>query len=726
MDDEQIYEEEKNKFSFRYTNAGILSVFLILSILSLFLSFFFQKSDILYRENLYDYAFDMFPEAISNSLYENDDIYYGDKMVNDTVKYAIRGSKIKNFENTEDFKKRYPDEVIVRNLDNQIVFRTNREDFEYQKEEYEGKGYTNNLDTEYEEPVETVTYLSNLDNIDDNIDPQEYEVKPSKGVYTVRGFYENGKLKITSEDMPGKEYTKFASSFRKSLNNEYRNINSKYYGIKKLNFMYTVDFNSKAFNNYLNGRDYHGIILPSKIIGMSISLALLVGFTMISNYKKLKGVSFVEGIKRFPIEVVFMCTIAWFIPLFVVTDISIIKQEMNIWLFVFQFIMVYFASNAIYYYVLGLKSLYNEGSKSFIFQNSILVKLCKSLITWSKKSVLKATKFSQENIDVTDNSLGKLRMFCIGLIVLGTAGAVISVKFGLRFVVWVLWVILVIIFYNMSKKYMIDLNNINEKSKEIADGNYGINIDENETYFKGVAHSFNTISDNLSTAVEDAVKSERMKTELITNVSHDLKTPLTSIINYSDLIINENTSDEEKNEYATVIYEKSIKLKHLIEDLFEVSKASSGNIDLNLEDIDLRAVIMQIAGEWEDKFAEKNLEIVLNLSDESIILNLDGNKTSRVLDNLFSNIYKYAMPNTRVYVDLKQEDGTVFTIKNISNYALNIKSEELMDRFKRGDESRNTEGSGLGLSIASSLVSAQGGKFNIEIDGDLFKTEILF
>ena len=199
-----------------------------------------------------------------------------------------------------------------------------------------------------------------------------------------------------------------------------------------------------------------------------------------------------------------------------------------------------------------------------------------------------------------------------------------------------------------------------------------------------------------------------------------------SIINYSDLLSKDDNTEDEVKEYSKIINEKSNKLKVLIEDLFEVSKATSNNIELDRQELDFNSLVQQSIGEWEDKIKENNIEIISNLPEEKVMLSIDGQKFSRVLDNLFSNISKYALENSRVYVDLLEEDGVKLTIKNISKYPLNISAEELMERFTRGEKSRTTSGSGLGLSIASSFVRAHGASFDIDIDGDLFKVTIEF
>ena len=214
----------------------------------------------------------------------------------------------------------------------------------------------------------------------------------------------------------------------------------------------------------------------------------------------------------------------------------------------------------------------------------------------------------------------------------------------------------------------------------------------------------------------------------IPNVSHDLKTPLTSIINYIELIKKEkNIEPDYINDYIKVLDSKSKRLKILIEDLFEASKASSGNLEINMDKIELRQLLRQSIGEMEEKILESNLDIRLNLPEDKVYIYADGRRMYRVLENLLSNIIKYSLNNTRVYIDLNVNEGKVTLImKNISSYELNFDPVEIMERFKRADESRNTEGSGLGLAIAKDLVNLQGGKFHIEIDGDLFKSVLEF
>jgi signal transduction histidine kinase len=242
-----------------------------------------------------------------------------------------------------------------------------------------------------------------------------------------------------------------------------------------------------------------------------------------------------------------------------------------------------------------------------------------------------------------------------------------------------------------------------------------------------LANAINNIGEGLHSAVDASVKNERLKTDLITNVSHDIKTPLTSIINYVDLLKRENIEDEKIKGYIDILDNKSQRLKNLTEDLVEASKISSGNIKLEMSKINFVELINQTEGEFSEKLEVKGLQIIKTLPIDSVFIQADGRRMWRVIENLYNNVAKYAMPNTRVYVDVKAEANKVMcSIKNISENPLNINADELTERFIRGDVSRSTEGSGLGLSIAKNLTSLQKGTFDIYLDGDLFKVTITF
>ncbi|MGX8715238.1 MAG: sensor histidine kinase, partial [Lachnospiraceae bacterium] len=279
----------------------------------------------------------------------------------------------------------------------------------------------------------------------------------------------------------------------------------------------------------------------------------------------------------------------------------------------------------------------------------------------------------------------------------------------------------------------ISLRKLQKGGEAIASGDLAYHVDTARLFGAMRQHGehLNSISQGMTQAVERQLKSERMKTELITNVSHDLKTPLTSIVNYAGLISQEPSDNPKITEYTEVLIRQSEKLKRLIEDLVEASKLSTGNLEIEPVPCDAGMFISQAWGEYEDKMTEAGLSLVTKMPDEEIRIMADSRRMWRVFDNLMNNICKYSQPGTRVYLSLQKgktggKDQAVITFKNTSREPLDISADELMERFVRGDSSRNTEGNGLGLSIARSLVGLQGGVFELDVDGDLFKVTLRF
>ena len=279
-------------------------------------------------------------------------------------------------------------------------------------------------------------------------------------------------------------------------------------------------------------------------------------------------------------------------------------------------------------------------------------------------------------------------------------------------------------------KYMTDLSKLLQTSKRIEAGELDakVNVDDLTFNAKEMGESLNNLGGGLSKAVDKSLRDERTKAELITNVSHDIKTPLTSIINYVDLLKKEEINNTKAEEYINVLDQKSQRLKQLILDLIEASKTSTGNIEMECMNMNLVELLNQGLGEYEDKFTEAELELVKTFKTDNALIYADGRRVFRIIDNILNNTVKYAQKGTRVYMDLYNVDeGMVkLSVKNISKERLNISAEELTERFVRGDRSRNTEGSGLGLSIAKNLTELQKGKFDITIDGDLFKVDVAF
>jgi len=285
--------------------------------------------------------------------------------------------------------------------------------------------------------------------------------------------------------------------------------------------------------------------------------------------------------------------------------------------------------------------------------------------------------------------------------------------------------------YFILKKYIsriqMQYGKMLEVTNSIAEGNLNTVFDEDLGIFESYKEELYRIQEGFRKAVDEEVKSQRMKTELITNVSHDLKTPLTAITTYIDLLKEENITEAQRKEYLGVLEKKSLRLKTLIEDLFEVSKANSRNVTVNLVEVDICNLLRQVYLEYEDRAEESGLIFRFRMPEEKILLKLDSQKTYRIFENLYINIIKYAMTGTRVYISLEPEEKEVrIELKNMSASELQVEPDELTERFVRGDSARNTEGSGLGLAIAKSFVQVQGGRMEVSVDGDLFKVVLWF
>lgn len=326
--------------------------------------------------------------------------------------------------------------------------------------------------------------------------------------------------------------------------------------------------------------------------------------------------------------------------------------------------------------------------------------------------------------------------FLIGAHVLGFIGVLIGFRFfhflWAKLLILVFLAALTALNYQTFRKLFHTASQedrIADAIQKIADGDTSYQMDVSGLDGKelNIGLMINNIGTGLERALQEKVKSERFKADLITNVSHDIKTPLTSIINYVDLLKREKIPNERVQDYLNILDQKSQRLKTLTEDLVEASKASSGNLKLEMTKLDLVEMIWQTSGEFEEKYQTRHLTLVSNLPNENLIIEADGRRLWRVLENLYNNAFKYAMEHSRVYTEVTREnDFAYFTIKNVSENPLNISSDELTERFVRGDVSRTTEGSGLGLSIAQSLTKLQGGTFELSIDGDLFKARVGF
>lgn len=367
-----------------------------------------------------------------------------------------------------------------------------------------------------------------------------------------------------------------------------------------------------------------------------------------------------------------------------------------------------------------IRPIFTLGIREYVKQYSFIYQIFPWLkLKWNKlKDDLGHIDFSEKSTKII------VKVVAINFAVLALC------SFLWFFGIFALVVYSIILFFVIKKYYDKagrDYQALLRGMNKIAEGDLDSAIMEDIGMFEPFKGELIKIQSGFKKAVGEEVKSQRMKTELITNVSHDLKTPLTAITTYVELLKRENITDEERRSYVDTLEKKALRLKVLIEDLFEVSKASSNNIVLNPVEMDVVNLMKQVSVEHAEKFEQEKLDLRWSVPEEKVILNLDTQKTYRIFENLFVNVQKYAMPGSRVYVDVtKEEDHAMIVLKNMSATELNFKADEITERFVRGDSSRNTEGSGLGLAIAKSFTEAQGGKFHIEVDGDLFKAVIQF
>jgi len=396
------------------------------------------------------------------------------------------------------------------------------------------------------------------------------------------------------------------------------------------------------------------------------------------------------------------------------------------------------APNTIYYIMLGvnfigwalvffMEYISVAALRQFLFRplfylknRLIVVMICRWLIGVCKKAYHY----------VTDINISKGLNKSIWKIIIANA-LIVGIICCFWFAGWIGVIIYSIILYVLLRKHGCKVQSQYESvlmaTREMAEGNLKTEVATDLGVFTELGEELKKVQSGFSKAVAEEAKSQNMKTELITNVSHDLKTPLTAIITYVDLLKKEDITEEERREYVDTLDKKSQRLKVLIEDLFEVSKASSNNITLYCTDIDLVNLLKQVCLENEDKIADSDLEFRWNLPEKKCVSYLDPNRTYRIMDNLIQNILKYSMPHSRVYIDMEEhEEDYAICFKNMSAVEMNFDASEITERFVRGDLSRNTEGSGLGLAIAQSFTELQGGKFEVEIDGDLFKVILRF
>ncbi|WP_317927936.1 sensor histidine kinase, partial [Clostridioides difficile] len=501
-------------------------------------------------------------------------------------------------------------------------------------------------------------------------------------------------------------------------------------------YSYGNIYNNDSISSYINNVENNSYYKISGMI-LKIILAIVVIVALAFPYRKSKELLGFDTLSRIPLEILFIIlailqgivdlyptsiisnTLSGnYVEYLINNDISakmasILVSLMNLtyWFVIFSIIFVF---------IILLKHILNVGIKEYFIKNTVTG----MFFVW----LIKSGKVVINQIRITDLKEKPNKTIAI---ILGINLLIIVIMCSFWFFGIILALIYSVVLFKIlsdySKKTIYEYNQLLDVTKKISDGNLEVNMERDLGFFNPIKDELGNIQAGFKKAVDEEVKSQKMKTELISNVSHDLKTPLTSIITYIDLLKDESITDENRKLYIDTLDRKSQRLQHLIEDLFEVSKVNSGDVHLNIMNVDIVSLMKQTLLELDDKLADSSLIVKNNFSNEKIILPLDSQRTFRVFENLIINISKYAMPNSRVYIDILETDNKVsIMLKNMSATEIDFSVDDIMERFVRGDKSRNTEGSGLGLAIAKSFIELQGGKMNISVDGDLFKVTITF
>ncbi|MBS4956991.1 MAG: sensor histidine kinase [Clostridium sp.] len=582
----------------------------------------------------------------------------------------------------------------------------------------------------------------------DNIDLSQLTTEKYR-FYTVINFDSDGNINIGETIGANPEYLKSniesqLMSIRSEYNISYDDYENGYYNItmnpiKNMTVVYAVPEILNSYDNISWGiqnadmRRYEGIGAGVAFIIVGIVALVALVFPI----KKAKNTVLFKGISKIPFEIwiiIIGLAIAALGPLsgqlikatldgdlqLVFTEMipNLIIPERVIW--IFNFIIWLASYAAVFFFVLIIKYVFNIGFVKYIKQRTIWGRVIMFFVKAIKRTLDEITK-----VDLREkNNKLIVKLLLINAVILLIITSIWF--FGIPVIIFYSIILFFVIrkyVDKISEKY----SKLREATSKIAQGKLDVNIEEDLGLFEPFKEDLKEIQKGFKKAVDEEVKSQKMKTDLISNVSHDLKTPLTAIITYADLLKDENLSEEKRKQYIETLDKKAQRLQVLIEDLFEMSKATSGNITLNIENIDVVSLMKQTLLELEDKLEEANLSVRNNMPESKVVLPLDSQRTFRVFENLVINMTKYAMPNTRVFIDIIENEKYVEIImKNMAAEEITFNVDTIAERFVRGDESRNTEGSGLGLAIAKSFVELQGGTFNISVDGDLFKVTIKF
>lgn len=558
--------------------------------------------------------------------------------------------------------------------------------------------------------------------------------------YVVMDFDELGNLRVGKVHGANKEEITRSVQLDGGYNlGIYEAVNGfKLKKIKNMTYIYAVPENlthQDKISDYIKSEEWYGYQSASYMY-ISIALIFVAIIALLIPYKELENLFGFKKIIKIPIEMIIalVATAIIFIygsaELIIVntinnelinfTQLQLNKEVTSIITYIINIIYWAICFTVIFIGFIMIKHIFKVGILNYLKNNSLIINIFKYITKKTKKLYKWCTSFELSK----NNNKKVVVILAINMIIL--SAMCLMWMFGL-IIVPIYTLILAIVIRKNYEKIVNDYNKLLNITKEISTGNLETNTSEDVGVFNVLKDELTNIQSGFKKAVDEEVKSQKMKTELISNVSHDLKTPLTSIITYVDLLKDENLEEEKRKLYIDTLDRKSERLKVLIEDLFEVSKATSGNVNLNIMDVDVVSLMKQTLLEVDDKFKAMNLIVRKNLPDEKTMLKLDSQRTFRVFENLLVNITKYAMYGSRVYIDIiDREDIVEVSLRNMAADEINFNVDELVERFVRGDKSRNTDGSGLGLAIAKSFVELQGGEFEVSVDGDLFKVVIKF
>lgn len=653
-------------------------------------------------------------------------------------------------------KSLYPKELFIKPRD--IKYNTS-ENYTNERDAFE-----RNLSNNFEYSSQTLKYsLRNLEysaslshgsfirtNSDNDIEKytgkkelSKEEIESLKNIYSFYvslSFDDNGEIKV-NEAIGASPYV-----IHQRLDSVFVDHSSQYQynyyelnPVKNMDIIYAVPRNMKYTDNItrlINSLDYidymNGASMFILIIGVIVLiLALLIpyglekdfiGFEALSKipfeFNVLIALLAVVAFIQMSPQIVIMNTINGSLTEFVREGFSLNMSNVIVYLINLIYYLIIFA--ILFLETTIIKHMFREGVRKYFRERCLLLAILRGVRDWFHKIFT-----SIRNVDLRDNQNKEL----LKIVLINFVAVIIMCS------TWFFGIIVAVIYsfilFKILKKYVEDVSEKYKKllkaTNEIAIGNLDVKIEDDLGVFEPFKEEISNIQNGFKNAVDKEVKSQKMKTELISNVSHDLKTPLTSIITYIDLLKDENINEETRRVYIDTLDRKSQRLKDLIEDLFEVSKATSGNISLNIMNVDIVSLMKQVQLELSDKIEESTLTFKNRYPDHKIMLPLDSQRTFRVFENLIINALKYSMENSRVYMDIIEYEREVkITLKNMSYAEIDFNVDEIAERFVRGDKSRNTEGSGLGLAIAKSFVELQGGKFKIDVDGDLFKVTISF